>query len=674
MEVQPQMAAPVPEVPAMEVQPQMAAPVPEVPVMEVQPQMAAPVPEVPVMEVQPQMAAPVPEVPVMEVQPQMAAPVPEVPVMEVQPQAAAPVPEVPVMEVQPQAAPVPEDTYHIGNGTNMMSDFDFSIGEDDSVNSDDMGFSSGDDLFEFDTIPAASFISYDDGTAESVPEAEPTPVYEKPAPVAYEESAISPAPVFEEPAADPVPTYNEAAVSMEQPVYQEPSMDAAPVYEEPAIAPAPVYQEPVEQIQPGQIPGADVPVAETGASDETFEAPDMAVAEISAPQDGTAVSMEADDEEAEFLAEMAMGDEEEVAEEESSVSDIATINELESMLTQLRSFESVMKARPEPGVPEAVQETASTDVNITNLDAVSSFLNEANEQPQQEVPVSSTPASSQPARSTAVPTSSNVRYTEVRNRETDDSVNSLVDLLKGDDQPKKRGFFGGRSRKKNIPKEILPDSTTTSYRAEPVPARPTPAPAPAPRQMREVRSPETDDSVDSLVELLKGNDSKKKSKGWGKSSSGADEFRMSSSLSSSTPVPVSPKVAQSKTYTKVSTTQSNATVDVTAPQTSSIPKPSVSEPKVYRPTSGKSFEEKAAAPGARQVETTATITKPLEAKAISTKPSETKSVEAKNVETKAVVTPKPEAKPEPKQESDGMDDFKRRLMQAHLIPDGNGDK
>ena len=43
---------------------------------------------------------------------------------------------------------------------------------------------------------------------------------------------------------------------------------------------------------------------------------------------------------------------------------------------------------------------------------------------------------------------------EVRNPDSDDSVNSLVDLLKDDDQPKKRGFFG-RNKKKNIPKELI---------------------------------------------------------------------------------------------------------------------------------------------------------------------------------------------------------------------------
>jgi hypothetical protein len=421
------------------------------------------------------------------------------------------------------------------------------------------------------------------------------------------------------------------------------------------------------------------------------------------------------------------------------MSDLATINELESMLTQLRSFESVMTARPDKDVPDAVQNIPTDNVNITNLEAVSSFLDAAVEQPKQDVSVPNTPA--RDTRPTAsVPTStastSNVRYAEVRNRDTDDSVNSLVDLLKGDDQPKKRGFFGGRSKKKNIPKEILPDRETTSrYNSAPVPTRSTPAPTPtpAPQKFREIRNPESDDSVDSLVDLLKDDNSKsKRFKGWGKTSSGADEFRVSSSdaISSSTPTPVAPKPAQpvsrqqpvrtvstssayrtvpnndsgdavgglvdllrtetgsassptpkifkQKTYTKVSSTQANTTVDVTATPVpdANMPRPSVSEPKVYKPTASKTFDEKAASPNARPVETTATITKPLEAKAISTKPSEAKPVEAKNVETKAVVTPKPEAAPAPeaKQEPEPMDDFKRRLLQAHLIPDGNENK
>jgi PadR family transcriptional regulator PadR len=735
-EVAPQMEAPVPEVPVMEVTPQMAAPVQEVPVMEVAPQMEVPVQEVPVMEVAPQMAAPVQEVPVMEVAPQMEAPVPDVPVMEATPQMAAPVQEAPV-----------EDTYHIGNGTNMVPEFDFSIGEDDSVTSDDMGFSSSDDLFEFDTIPAASFISYDDGAAEPVPEAAPVPVvYEEPAadvaPVVYEEPAIAPAaPVYQEPVAEAVPAYSEMPVPEEVPVvYEEPVEEAAPVYEEPAIANvtpvAPVIQEPVAQIQPEQLAApqdavdapVDIPVMEAPVP----EVPQDMVSSEAAPEEDIvfAASVE-DDDEADFLAEMAMGDEdeemameEETPAEESSMSDLATINELESMLTQLRSFESVMKNRPEQNVPDAVQNTTADSINITNLEAVSSFLDTAIEQPQQEAPAP-TPTATGSSHVSSAPTSSPVRYTEVRNQDTDDSVNSLVDLLKDDGQPKKRGFFSGFGKKKNIPKEIMPDRDMTAGRTPtPAPSRPapTPAPAPAPRQMREVRSPETEDSVDSLVDLLKGNDSgSKKSRGWGKAPSGADEFRMSSSTpvtpakqqSQSQPVPArqpavtastnyrtvpsngsgdavgglvdllrnetesassaNPKIFKSRTYTKVSTTQPNATVDVTATpvQDSSIPKPSVSEPKVYKPTAAKSFEEKAASPNARPVETTATITKPLEAKAISTKPSETKSVEAKNVETKAVVTPKPEAVPEAKQEPEPMDDFKRRLMAAHLIPDGD---
>jgi hypothetical protein len=632
----------------------------------------------------------------------------------------------------------------------MVPEFDFSIGEDDSVTSDDMGFSSSDDLFEFDTIPATSFISYDDGAAEPVPEAAPAPVvYEEPvadaAPV-YEEPAIAPAPpVYQEPVAEEVPTYSEVPVAEEAPVaYEEPVEEAAPVYEEPAIANvtpvAPVVQEPVAQIQPEQLAASqdsmeapvDIPVMEAPVPEMSQE---TVSSEVAPEEESVFAASVEDDDEADFLAELAMGDEdeemameEEAPVEESSMSDLATINELESMLTQLRSFESVMKNRPEQNVPDAVQDTPAGSVNITNLEAVSSFLDTAIEQPQQEAPAP-TPvaASSQRTASTSVPTSSSpVRYTEVRNQDTDDSVNSLVDLLKDDGQPKKRGFFSGFGKKKNIPKEIQPDRDMTAGRTPtptPAPSRPAPTPAPAPRQMREVRSPETEDSVDSLVDLLKGNDSgSKKSRGWGKTPSGADEFRMSSSTpvtparqpqSQSQPVPArqpavtastnyrtvpnnssgdavgglvdllknetasasssNPKIFKSRTYTKVSTTQPNATVDVTATpvQDSNIPKPSVSEPKVYKPTAAKSFEEKAASPNARPVETTATITKPLEAKAISTKSSEAKSVEAKNVETKAVVTPKPEAAPEAKQEPEPVDDFKRRLMAAHLIPDGD---
>jgi hypothetical protein len=442
------------------------------------------------------------------------------------------------------------------------------------------------------------------------------------------------------------------------------------------------------QIQPEQL-SVDTVTTDMAAAENPQEMTDI---QETVPEVEAASTADIEDDEADFLAEMAMGDEDVEAEEstlaeESSMSDLATINELESMLTQLRSFESVMKTRPEQNTPSNDETADSSNVNITNLEAVSSFLNVTSEQPQVTAPTPGATASSRPVASSPAPAPApSVRYKEIRNRDTDDSVNSLVDLLKDDGQPKKRGFFGGRSKKKNIPKEILPDAGPTSYRPEPVPSRPEPipAPAPAPRQMREVRRPESDDSVDSLVDLLKDNNTKsKRFKGWGgKSSSAADEFRMSSStpsVSTSNPVPVAPKPVQHKTtYTRVSTSQPNATADVTATpvQGSNMPKPSVSEPRVYKPTATKSFEEKAASPNARSVETTATITKPLEAKAISTKPSEAKSVEAKNVETKAVVTPKPAAKPapEPKQENDPMDDFKRRLQLAHLIPDSEDNK
>ena len=758
----------------------------------------------PVMNAAPQ-AAPVPEpqpVPVMNAAPQAvpASGSQPVPVMNAAPQ-AAPVPEpqpVPAMNATPQinpammqqaAANIPantEDTFHIGGATNAMMDFDFSIGDDEAGTSDDMGFSSDGDLFEFENIPATSFISYDDGATgqpapepvaqtqtepvyqepvtETIPEpvaqAQPEPVYQEPVTETIPEpvAQVQPEPVYQEPVTETTP--EPVAQVQPEPVYQEPAdepatetidMNAEPIYQEPADEPAtetidmnaePVYQEP-----------ADEPATETIDMNAPEDQPVSATDEVSAD---TAV----EDDEADFLAEMAMGDSEEenddLPELESSVSDIATINALESMLTQLRSFESVMEAHPEPAETTAAQNTAA-NLDMNDINAVAAMLN-----PEEAAETSDTTSSTPQGTS-----STSVRYAEVRNKETDDSVNSLVDLLKDDDQPKKRGFFGRGNKKKNIPKELISDTPRSSSvpipgpsKSRPVMSESSPVPTSASQRAQEVRNADSDDSVNSLVDLLKEDSSSSRRKGRKSSRSGADEFRataadisaMSSSVpipkqtsssnplrsfssstplrafsssnplrafSSSTPVTPAPKpeVSQSKpvsrssyreapsaddvggladllmegkesksatpkifkqknSYAKYSSSQplGNVSSETPVPE-SDIPDPSVSEPRPYKPSTGKSFDEKAASPNARPVETTATITKPLEAKAISTKPAEAKPVEAKSVETKAVVTPKPEpAEAAPaKPEETPMDDFKRRLLQAHLINDDNGE-
>ena len=752
-------------VPVMNVTPQVT-PVSgsqPIPVMNVTPQVT-PVSgsqPIPVMEPVPQ-AAPVQEpqpIPVMESVSQ-AAPVQEpqpVPVMESVSQ-AAPVPEpqpVPVMNATPQINPATmqqqqnaadtEDSFHIGGASDAMLDFDFSIGDDDAVNSDDMGFSSDGDLFEFDSIPASSFISYDDAPAETALEPAPAPVYQEPVAPAMEA-----APVYQEPVSEPAPVVMETTPNAES---VAPVVEEAPVYQEPSDEPAtetinmnaqqPVYQEPADELATETIDmNAEQPVYQEPADELATETIDMnaPIEEIAA--DG--VSEEpVEDDEADFLAEMAMGDSEENEEEdlpelESSVSDIATINALESMLTQLRSFESVMEAHPEPKV---ATEDASSNLNINDINAVAAMLNPSEAD------------SAEDNTATQESTSTPVRYAEVRNKETDDSVNSLVDLLKDDDQPKKRGFFG-RNKKKNVSKEFIADTPRSSSTPIPVPSQvrakseSSPVPTSSSR-MQEVRNPDSDDSVNSLVDLLKEDDSSSKKKGR-KSRSAADEFRataadisaMSSSvplpkqtsssnplrsLSSSTPLrafsssnpvrafsssrPVEPvpkaENSQSKPVSRssyrevpdddavggladllmegkqnksatpkifkqrmVSSSQPLAGVSSETP----VSETSSSEPQAHKPSAAKTFEEKAAAPNAKPVETTATITKPLEAKAISTKPTEAKPIEPKSVETKAVATPKPEAAaqtPAVEPEEAPMDDFKRRLLQAHLITNEN---
>ena len=723
-------------------------------------------------------------VPVMQAAPQVvpASGSQPVPVMQAAPQ-VTPVSEpqpVPVMNVTPQinpatvaqadataAAAAGEDTFHIGGASNAMMDFDFSIGDDDSVTSDDMGFSSDGDLFEFDNIPASSFISYDEAPVVAPqPAMDAAPVVPEPVSEPAYQPVMDAAPVVPEPVSEPAPQ----PVMNAEPVYQEPVsepapqpvMDAEPVYQEPADEPAtetidmnaePVYQEPADEPATETIDMNAEPVYQEPADEPATETIDM-----NAPVESESGADSDEDDEADFLAEMAMGDSEEsedddLPELESSMSDIATINALESMLTQLRSFETVMEAHPEPEVAEAATQEAAANasLNINDINAVAAMLNPAEAE--------NTQSEASPESESIESSSTPVRYAETRNKETDDSVNSLVDLLKDDDQPKKRGFFG-RNKKKNIPKELIADTPKptpvpkSTSQSRPVMSESSPVPTSSSR-MQEVRNPDSDDSVNSLVDLLKEDDSSSKKKGRKSRSSAADEFRATaadiSAMSSSVPVPVpkqtsssnplrgfssstplrafsssnpvrafsssrpvapvpkaetskskpisrssyrevpddavggladllmegkqkksaTPKIFSQKSYSKVSSSQPLASESSETPvPEAAIPEPSVSEPQVYKPAAAKTFEEKAAAPNAKPVETTATITKPLEAKAISTKPAEAKPVEAKSVETKAVVTPKtePEKEAAPAQPEEApMDDFKRRLLQAHLI-------
>ena len=741
---------------------------------------------VPVMQAAPQVvpASGSQPVPVMQAAPQ-AVPVSgsqPAPVMQAAPQ-VTPVSEpqpVPVMNVTPQinpatvaqadataAAAAGEDTFHIGGASNAMMDFDFSIGDDDSVTSDDMGFSSDGDLFEFDNIPASSFISYDEAPVVAPqPAMDAAPVVPEPVSEPAYQPVMDAAPVVPEPVSEPAPQ----PVMNAEPVYQEPVsepapqpvMDAEPVYQEPADEPAtetidmnaePVYQEPADEPATETIDMNAEPVYQEPADEPATETIDM-----NAPVESESGADSDEDDEADFLAEMAMGDSEEsedddLPELESSMSDIATINALESMLTQLRSFETVMEAHPEPEVAEAATQEAAANasLNINDINAVAAMLNPAEAE--------NTQSEASPESESIESSSTPVRYAETRNKETDDSVNSLVDLLKDDDQPKKRGFFG-RNKKKNIPKELIADTPKptpvpkSTSQSRPVMSESSPVPTSSSR-MQEVRNPDSDDSVNSLVDLLKEDDSSSKKKGRKSRSSAADEFRATaadiSAMSSSVPVPVpkqtsssnplrgfssstplrafsssnpvrafsssrpvapvpkaetskskpisrssyrevpddavggladllmegkqkksaTPKIFSQKSYSKVSSSQPLASESSETPvPEAAIPEPSVSEPQVYKPAAAKTFEEKAAAPNAKPVETTATITKPLEAKAISTKPAEAKPVEAKSVETKAVVTPKtePEKEAAPAQPEEApMDDFKRRLLQAHLI-------
>ena len=709
-----------------------------------------------------------------------AAPIMEEPVAvaqsPVEPLPQEPVAETPVAVEQPvmETAPVQEDTFEIA-GNNTLDDFDFSIGGEEPMVAEEDGLSSEGDLFEFDSVPETGSISFDDGTDT--------------------------APVMEQP----------------QVMYQEPVAEAPVAFEEPPMDVMP--QEPV----------AEAPVA--------FEEPPMDV--MSQEPVAESIPTEMDDE-ADFLAEMAMG-EAETSEEtasqtemsmdgiENTFAESAEISELEDLISQLRSFESVMNKahlHQENTVEQsAPAQTApvSSAVNITDINGVAALLNTPSAQPASE-PQPTAQKEVQPNPVAEAPTQApahNVRYTEVRNPETEDSINSLVDLLKDDGQPKKKArFFRSRAQKaepkpvtaepvvqgpvpvvntvKEEPKkpevaqevhkipltevrnpetndavnslvDLLKDDTTSSkpklfrgwgskkssgaaqFIATPDSiATPSPEPvakaepvAPAPKQVvsepvatqatkmayKEIHTPENNDAVGGLVDLLKGNESSAPSnpkiftpKAQKKEPVPAPSMKAPEPVptpvqptsvptaqtiqpaKAAAPTPAQPVMnqkvrevsnadnsvdslvellkddkPQSKPVsifgkTRVMTQKVSSTAQVSQPVTdTAIPKPVVSEPKVFKPTATKTFEEKAASPNARPVETTATITKSLDAKAISTKPTVAKPAEAKSVETKAVVTPKadtaPAATAEKKEEEVPMDSFKYRLMQAHLLPE-----
>lgn len=522
--------------------------------------------------------------------------------------------------------------------------FDFSIGGDEPMATVDTNTSNGGDLFEFETFSAE-------------------PVAEQIQPVATSQPL----------------TYEEPVAVEQTVIYESPVAQQHVTYEEPVTTEQPVaYEEPIS---------------------ESIAAPE----EIS------------ENDEADFLAEMAMGDAGEALSEEATLetvtdsemdldgientfSESAEISELEDLISQLRSFEKVMSQRSaETNTPEATP--ASENVAIKDISGVASLLNttpaptaKAEQQTVSSQSTTTTPSMASASTETANTGHTPIRYKEVRNPETDDSVNSLVDLLK-DDQPKKKSrFFKGWGSKKSsgaaqYAMSSAPDPKPAA-KTEPVPTKPveqtvtsTPVSAMAnqdihksednntpdsqkanlqgstpvanqsgsnpkiqesapakPVEKRVIHQVEENNSVDSLVELLKGDSETK-------------------------PVSIFGK-ASAKSYTKA---KAQKTVAQPTNDTAAIPNPVVSEPKVFKPTASKTFEEKAASPNARPVETTATITKALDAKAISTKPTAAKPAEAKSVETKAVVTPKAESTPTP--EEAPMDAFKARLMQAHLIPD-----
>ncbi len=251
--------------------------------------------------------------------------------------------------------------------------------------------------------------------------------------------------------------------------------------------------------------------------DNTMSIPDSPVisiedaaapADIAEVQPEEPVYDEASADEADFLAEMALGEaEEEIATEaepaeEHVVSD--KVSELEGLLSQLRSFESQMTAH------SAYQEQKAQNTPAAPVEAAE---------------IHSAPA----AEAAPQTTSTYQKYAEVRNPDTDDTVNSLVDLLKNDEPAKKTGFFSrvvksSNNAKDKVKNDNAENNTPVAAKTEePVAAVKTEesvvekesaaaVETPSPARYAEVRNPDTDDSVNSLVDLLKNDEPAKKAR------------------------------------------------------------------------------------------------------------------------------------------------------------------
>lgn len=282
------------------------------------------------------------------------------------------------------------------------------------------------------------------------------------------------------------------------------------------------------------------------------------------------------DDEADFLAEMALGDADEIESEQETVVESSTdsTSELESLLSQLRSFETKITSNrdnientapiennvePQPVAQQQVEPTRFTEIRNPETDESvnslvellkdepvkkSSFFSrvskatntiknvaaetanaamEAAKKSEEPVPVVSK-VEEQPEQ---IQTQNTVRYEEIRNPETDETVNSLVDLLKNDEPAPKARFFKPRPQKEiPVEKYEAPKPVVNTVREEI--KEPEVVQNVHKIKLTEVRSPETDEAVNSLVDLLKDDDTSSKPKlfrAWGgKSSSPSDAY------------------------------------------------------------------------------------------------------------------------------------------------------
>lgn len=392
-----------------------------------------------------------------------------------------------------------------------------------------------------------------------------------------------------------------------------------------------------------------------------------------------------------------------------------------------KSQSSSQKAEPVNAAPAAPQ-PASAPKQVSAPQSISAVKPEVESRPAAQ-----TENVSRPAQESKHSGASAQRFVEVRHPESDQTVDSLVDLLRNDEPKKKSslfGRFGGKKSGKSAPAPAAsaapaaPAGQSSASRSvakrnsAPVPQMsrnvpPVPEVTPAVSPVQNVNKPAesqafkpAEPEVPAKDEYVINTDNVSTagaSEGIGADFPVAEESR--EVHSSSAAETLSSQYSQGERRHSLHTAASvrraeeqDAAIDSLAdllggdsrkntvhlsgkPSTVKKFVPKSSSDAAAGKMPAKSVDEKEAG-GARPVETRATITKPLEAKAVATNPGQTKQAEVKETSSSAVIKSEKlaeqiketrEAKKKA-EEAASIESFRERLMREHLIPDEETDK